>query len=110
MSDTMAADNQPAAGLASKDSNRSPTERELSEKAISTDSDPEAQRGGDSVPEDPKSPPREITGWKWFLVVLSIYSSQFLFALDNTIVANVHPSLWAISTRSKSSHGSVSLS
>lgn len=91
MSDTMAADNQPAAGLASKDSNRSPTERELSEKAISTDSDPEAQRGGDSVPEDPKSPPREITGWKWFLVVLSIYSSQFLFALDNTIVANVQP-------------------
>ncbi|PKX88643.1 putative MFS drug efflux transporter [Aspergillus novofumigatus IBT 16806] len=90
MSDTMAAADKPAS-LASKDSNLSPTERELSEKAISTDSDPEAQSGGDSVPEDSKSPPREITGWKWFLVVLSIYSSQFLFALDNTIVANVQP-------------------
>jgi MFS family permease len=86
----MAADNKPAS-LASRDSNLSATEREVSEKATSTDVDPEAQRGGDSVPEDPKSPPREISGWKWFLVVLAIYSSQFLFALDNTIVANVQP-------------------
>ncbi|GFF55161.1 putative HC-toxin efflux carrier TOXA [Aspergillus udagawae] len=86
----MAADNKPAS-LASKDSNLSATEREVSEKATSTDVDPEAQRGEDSVPEDPKSPPREISGWKWFLVVLAIYSSQFLFALDNTIVANVQP-------------------
>ncbi|KAF7183034.1 hypothetical protein CNMCM7691_002869 [Aspergillus felis] len=86
----MAADNKPAS-VASKDSNISPTEREVSEKATSTGSDAEAQRGGDSVPEDPKTPPREISGWKWFLVVLAIYSSQFLFALDNTIVANVQP-------------------
>jgi MFS family permease len=86
----MAADNKPAS-LASRDSNLSATEREVSEKATSTDVDPEAQRGGDSVPEDTKSPPREISGWKWFLVVLAIYSSQFLFALDNTIVANVQP-------------------
>ncbi|KAF7128710.1 hypothetical protein CNMCM5793_003561 [Aspergillus hiratsukae] len=74
----MVADNKPAS-LAF-----SPTEREVSEKATSIDSDPEAQRGGDP-------PAREISGWKWFLVVLAIYSSQFLFALDNTIVANVQP-------------------
>ncbi|KAL5363154.1 putative MFS drug efflux transporter [Aspergillus floccosus] len=85
----MTTDNTPGS-LASKDSNLSPTEHEISEKATSTDSDPEAQRG-DPVSEDPKIHPREISGWKWFLVVLAIYSSQFLFALDNTIVANVQP-------------------
>jgi hypothetical protein len=36
-------------------------------------------------------PPRDITGWKWIVVVLSILSSTFLFALDNTIVADVQP-------------------
>ena len=35
--------------------------------------------------------PRDISGWKWVIVVIAIYSSQFLFALDNTIVANVQP-------------------
>ena len=35
--------------------------------------------------------PRDITGWKWIAVVLSILSSTFLFALDNTIVADVQP-------------------
>jgi MFS family permease len=36
-------------------------------------------------------PPRDITGWKWAVVVLSILSSTFLFALDNTIVADIQP-------------------
>ena len=36
-------------------------------------------------------PPRDIQGWKWIAVVLSILSSTFLFALDNTIVADVQP-------------------
>lgn len=36
-------------------------------------------------------PPRDISGWKWILVVLSILSSTFLFALDNTIVADIQP-------------------
>lgn len=36
---------------------------------------------------------REIGGWKWVVVVLAIYSSQFLFALDQTIVANVQPAI-----------------
>ncbi|KAK4864626.1 hypothetical protein LT330_009621 [Penicillium expansum] len=36
---------------------------------------------------------REIGGWKWIVVVLAIYNSQFLFALDQTIVANVQPAI-----------------
>lgn len=34
-------------------------------------------------------PVRDITGWRWALVVAAILSSSFLFALDNTIVAVV---------------------
>ncbi|KAF1359038.1 MFS general substrate transporter [Lizonia empirigonia] len=40
---------------------------------------------------DSAQPTRDIAGWKWIVVVLAIYSSQFLFALDQTIVANVQP-------------------
>ena len=38
-----------------------------------------------------EKPPRDISGWKWAIVVFSILSSTFLFALDNTIVADVQP-------------------
>ncbi|KAL8936306.1 MAG: hypothetical protein Q9216_005000 [Gyalolechia sp. 2 TL-2023] len=40
---------------------------------------------------EPQKPPRDIAGWKWVVVILAIYSSQFLFALDQTIIANVQP-------------------
>jgi MFS family permease len=36
-------------------------------------------------------PPRDIAGIRWALVVVSILSSSFLFALDNTIVADIQP-------------------
>ncbi|KAJ5525432.1 MFS drug efflux transporter [Penicillium frequentans] len=39
------------------------------------------------TPDEP--PPRDIQGWKWIAVVLAILSSTFLFALDNTITANI---------------------
>ncbi|KAI9644634.1 hypothetical protein NHQ30_006658 [Ciborinia camelliae] len=34
-----------------------------------------------------------LKGIKWIIRVLSIYSSVFLHALDNTIVATIHPSV-----------------
>ncbi|TQS33759.1 hypothetical protein Golomagni_05884 [Golovinomyces magnicellulatus] len=34
---------------------------------------------------------RTITGWRWFLIIFAILSSTFLFALDNTIVADIQP-------------------
>lgn len=37
--------------------------------------------------------PREITGIRWFLVIITILSSVFLFALDNTVAANVQPAI-----------------
>jgi hypothetical protein len=36
---------------------------------------------------------RKIHGWMWFLLVVSILSTTFLFALDNTIVANIQPAI-----------------
>ncbi|PYH91185.1 putative MFS drug efflux transporter [Aspergillus ellipticus CBS 707.79] len=39
------------------------------------------------------APAREITGFKWILVVTAILSSHMLFALDNTIVANIQPAI-----------------
>lgn len=37
--------------------------------------------------------PRDVHGWKWALVVISILSSIFLFSLDNTIVADIQPAI-----------------
>ena len=37
--------------------------------------------------------PRSMKGISWFCVVLSLLSSIFLFALDNTVVADVQPSV-----------------
>ncbi|KAL3440623.1 major facilitator superfamily domain-containing protein [Aspergillus insuetus] len=34
---------------------------------------------------------RRITGFKWFLLVTSTLTGSFLYALDNTIVANITP-------------------
>ncbi|KAJ5628751.1 hypothetical protein N7490_010979 [Penicillium lividum] len=36
---------------------------------------------------------RQIRGFTWFLVVVSILSSIFLYALDNTIVADIIPAI-----------------
>ncbi|KAI2642058.1 MFS drug efflux transporter [Xylaria nigripes] len=37
--------------------------------------------------------PRRATGVAWILIVISILSSAFLFALDNTIVADIQPAV-----------------
>lgn len=47
-------------------------------------------------PEDPiPSPdlPPPARGWKWVLVISSILSSTYLFALDNSIVADIQPAI-----------------
>lgn len=41
--------------------------------------------------EPHQKPPRDVAGWQWIAIILAIYSSQFLFALDQTIIANVQP-------------------
>ena len=45
------------------------------------------------VSETVAVPPRESSGFKWAAIILGIYSSTFLFALDNTVVSDVQPKL-----------------
>lgn len=42
---------------------------------------------------EPEAQSRQVHGWKWFLVVIAILSSSFLFALDNTVVADIQPAI-----------------
>ncbi|CAI7614018.1 unnamed protein product [Penicillium discolor] len=44
---------------------------------------------GETPASEFELPPRDIQKWKWIAVVLAILSSIFLFALDNTITANI---------------------
>lgn len=46
-----------------------------------------------STPETPSAndlkPQRSVTGLRWLLVCLALYSCNFLYGLDNTIVADI---------------------
>lgn len=41
------------------------------------------------APASAPQSPRNVQGWRWYLVVVSMLSSIFLFSLDNTIVADI---------------------
>lgn len=45
------------------------------------------------VEEDVPKTERRVTGLSWFVLVLAVLSSTFLYALDNTITADVRPSI-----------------
>ena len=40
-----------------------------------------------------EEPVRNLKGIKWIICVLSIFSSVFLYALDNTVVATIQPAI-----------------
>ncbi|KAL2204886.1 putative MFS drug efflux transporter [Sarocladium strictum] len=44
-----------------------------------------------ALPTPSEHLPRDITGWKWYLAVVAILLSIFLYALDVTVVAAVQP-------------------
>lgn len=50
-----------------------------------------AEKG--SVMLEPEPSPRNVHGFKWVFAVSSVLASTFLFALDNTIVADVQPAI-----------------
>jgi hypothetical protein len=70
----------------------------VDEKATQDKSERTSVSGNGEVDEKQLSPPeavspRDVHGWKWTLVVISILSSIFLFSLDNTIVADIQPAI-----------------
>ena len=46
-----------------------------------------------AVSPESEKPPRDVHGIQWAFAVASILISTFLFALDNTIVADVQPAI-----------------
>ncbi|KAH6873340.1 major facilitator superfamily-domain-containing protein [Alternaria rosae] len=50
---------------------------------------------GDGITTTNKSSPRKIHGWKWATAYSAMLSTTLLFALDNTIVANIQPAIIA---------------
>ncbi|KAF3804985.1 Efflux pump patC [Colletotrichum gloeosporioides] len=51
----------------------------------------DTERG--ATKETTSGPVRTVTGIRWIIVVFAILSSTFLFALDNTVVADVQPQI-----------------
>ncbi|KAI0388387.1 putative efflux pump antibiotic resistance protein [Xylariaceae sp. FL0594] len=56
---------------------------------------PDQEKNVDSVPEVINDGPvvRKLTGITWFIAIFALISSTFLYALDNTVLANVRPSI-----------------
>ena len=51
------------------------------------------ERVGQISEDQPAAPSRNIHGYRWFLLVLSVLTSTFFFGLDNTVVADVQPAI-----------------
>ncbi|GAP82656.1 putative mfs drug efflux transporter protein [Rosellinia necatrix] len=71
----------------------STTSKEADHMAAFTD--PEKVAGKDLSPTaaEPVEETRKITGFRWFFFVISTLASIFLYSLDNTIVANIVPTI-----------------
>lgn len=75
---------------ASNCSTRHPTDSsdEIQQKKyMNTDPDPASTE----TEIQPEAPPRDINGWKWYLTLVSILASTFLYALDATVIADLQP-------------------
>ncbi|KAF2138174.1 uncharacterized protein K452DRAFT_277993 [Aplosporella prunicola CBS 121167] len=65
----------------------------MAKSSFRNDSSKEASTSELGQASDTQLPVRKIQGFSWFLVVVSILSSIFLYALDNTIVADIIPAI-----------------
>lgn len=58
-------------------------------RSINNEKPAEPPLGTLSNAAEPEKSPRDISGWKWYLTVVSILFSTFLYALDATVVADL---------------------
>ncbi|KAL8861121.1 MAG: hypothetical protein Q9178_002335 [Gyalolechia marmorata] len=70
----------------------------MSENAQPSRSDPpvpaaalDPEKGLETPPQEKEEQVRQITGFKWFLFLASTLTGMFIYALDNTIVADIVP-------------------
>ncbi|RFU31810.1 hypothetical protein B7463_g4518, partial [Scytalidium lignicola] len=72
-------------------------EETLAEAELHTPSSSDGREKGPVSPEleeaTPTAPPRPKNTILWLMVLIAILSSSFLYALDNTVVADVQPSI-----------------
>lgn len=64
---------------------------ELEEKGNSPS--PPAEKDNENGDDGTTPMRRKVTGFSWFIVVIAVLSAVFLYALDNTVMANVRPSI-----------------
>ena len=90
----MSTDAEPAPilGKQQPDSSSSSADHSLPEVTQNSNLDVALAEKGQGAPEPPASP-RPVKGVLWVLVVVAILSSTFLFSLDNTVVADVQPTI-----------------
>ena len=86
------ADNMAAPLPAAVPQGETTTEKTTGTPASLSDHDSNDAEKADGTPVVPTSP-RNVHGVKWALAVFSILVSTFLFALDNTIVADIQPAI-----------------
>lgn len=55
----------------------------------------EQKKSSSGVPLKDDGTPLRPGGWRWILILASMYSCMFLLALDNTIVADIQPAIIA---------------
>lgn len=67
-----------------------------SSPAHSSSNNTDVEKAGNDIEvaaAEPEEDPRPATGFKWWLLLVAIYSTTFLYGLDNTIVADVQGSV-----------------
>ncbi|RSL95403.1 hypothetical protein CEP52_012072 [Fusarium oligoseptatum] len=67
--------------------------RDLPKPRSDEEKDMSTMRNEDSSTTEVEKSPRDIHGWKWALSYTAMLSTTFLFALDNTIVADIQPAI-----------------
>jgi hypothetical protein len=73
-----------------------PGDTSSTSQAHSSGNNTDIEKAGDNIEvaaAEPEEYPHPATGFKWWLILIAIYSTTFLYGLDNTIVADVQGSV-----------------
>lgn len=71
------------------DSSNYPSERDIDDTTQITLSAPGELVLKKTKHHEENISPRPYTGWRWFLIIVGLLSTCFLYGLDNTIVADI---------------------